>query len=95
MVFGWGPGKATANIKKHGVDFREAGTVFDDAFSETFPDGLHSKGERRFLTIGMSARHRVLVVAHTENGDTIRIISARPVTRRERKYYEEQERKSK
>jgi uncharacterized DUF497 family protein len=76
------------------VDFREAGTVSGDEFSETFPDALHSKAERRFLTIGMSARHRVLVVAHTEDGDTIRIVSARPVTRRERRYHEEQERRS-
>jgi len=94
VVFAWDPGKATANVEKHGVDFREAGTVFDDPLSTTFPDGDHSKSERRFLTIGMSAHRRLLVVAHTDDDDTIRIVSARPVTRRERKFYEEDERES-
>lgn len=89
MVFGWGSDKAAANLKKHGVDFREAATVFDDPLSATFPDSDHSISERRFLTIGMSAPGRLLVVAHTEQGQTIRIISARPVTRHERKFYEE------
>ena len=89
MVFAWDPEKAAANLEKHGVDFREGGTVFDNPLSTTFPDEDHSTAERRFLTIGMSARRRLLVVAHTEGGETIRIISARPVTRRERKFYEE------
>jgi hypothetical protein len=73
----------------HGVDFREAATVFDDSLSTTFPDVDHSVGERRFLIIGMSAPGRILVVSHTETGDTIRIISARTATRRERRFYEE------
>ena len=90
MVFTWDPAKAAANLKKHGVDFREAATVFDDPLSTTFPDDDHSISEHRFLTIGMSAPRRLLVVAHTEEGQTIRIISARPVTRREREFYEEE-----
>lgn len=89
MVFAWDPDKAATNLKKHGVDFREAATVFDDPLSTTFPDDDHSTSEHRFLTIGMSAPGRLLVVAHTEQGETIRIISARTVTRRERKFYEE------
>jgi uncharacterized protein len=55
VVFAWDPGKAAANLKKHGVDFREAATVFDDALSTTFPDSDHSTSKHRFLTIGMSA----------------------------------------
>jgi uncharacterized DUF497 family protein len=82
------PQKAAANLSKHGVDFREAATVFDDPLSATFPDSDHSTLEQRFLTAGMSASLRVLVVAHTEQGDTVRIISARLVTRRERQFYE-------
>lgn len=89
MVFTWDPEKAAANLEKHGIDFREAATVFDDPLSTTFPDDDHSTSEQRFLTIEMSAPGRTLVVAHTEQGETIRIISARPVTRRERKFYEE------
>jgi uncharacterized protein len=82
--------KASANLKKHGVGFREAATVFTDAFSMTFPDRDHSVGQRRFITIGSSMLGRVLVIAHSEVGDTIRIISARPATRHERKFYEEE-----
>jgi uncharacterized DUF497 family protein len=87
--FTWDPKKAAENLKKHGVDFREAATVFDDPLSTTFPDPDHSAGERRFLIVGNSAPGRILVVSHTESGDTIRIISARTATRRERKFYEE------
>lgn len=90
MTFAWDEAKAAANLRKHGVDFREAATVFGDALSTTFSDVDHSVRERRFLTIGVSAAGRVLVVAHTEVGDTIRIISARPATVRERRFYEEE-----
>jgi len=90
VTFAWDPKKAAENLKRHGVDFREAATVFDDSLSTTFPDNDHSSGERRFLIIGMSALSRILVVSHTENGDTIRIITARLTTRRERKFYEEE-----
>lgn len=89
MRFSWDPKKAEANRTIHGVDFREAATVFEDPLSTTFPDIDHSVGERRFLIIGLSARARVLVVSHTESADTIRIISARRATRRERRFYEE------
>ena len=91
MKFAWDPSKAEENLKTHGVDFREAATVFDDLLSTTFPDVEHSVGERRFLIIGQSATGRILVVSHTETGDTIRIISARTATRREQRFYEEDE----
>ena len=89
MTFTWDPNKATANLKKHGVDFREAATVLDDPLSTTFPDEEHSSSERRFVMVGTSARGRVLVVVHTDDGAAIRIISAREATRGEQKFYEE------
>ncbi|HEX4603488.1 MAG TPA: BrnT family toxin [Candidatus Angelobacter sp.] len=89
MIFIWDVRKAAANLKKHGTDFHEAATVFDDSLSTTFPDTDHSENEQRFLTIGQSVHRRVLVIAHTEEGDTIRIISARKATRRELNFYEE------
>jgi uncharacterized DUF497 family protein len=88
--FTWDPKKADANRKKHGVDFREAATVFGDPFSVAFPDPNHSVGESRFLIIGISALGRVLVVSYTEAAaDIIRIVSARNATRHERTFYEE------
>ena len=89
MRFEWEPDKATANLKKHRVGFHEAATVLEDALSTTFPDEAHSAEETRFVTIGASTRGRVLVVAHTERDDSIRIISARRATRRERGFYEQ------
>ena len=89
MTFTWDVKKAAANFKKRGVDFREAATVFDDPLSTTFPDHDHSCSQQRFLTVGMSAQGRILVVSHTEIGDRIRLISARDTTRRERRFYEE------
>jgi uncharacterized DUF497 family protein len=89
VIFAWDSGKAAANLKQHGVDFREAATVFDDPLSTTYPDIDHSSVERRFVMIGASAPKRVLVVAYTERDEAIRIISARPATRRERRFYEE------
>jgi len=89
VTFTWDARKAGTNFRKHGVGFREAATVFYGPLSITFPDDDHSEFESRFLTIGRSARERVLIVAHTEEDDTIRIISARPATRRELKFYEE------
>lgn len=91
MRFTWDPKKAEDNLKTHGVDFREAATVFEDPLSMTFPDVDHSVGERRFLIIGMSVPGRIIVVSHTETGDTIRIISARATTPHERRFYEEGE----
>lgn len=90
MTFAWDPQKADENLKKHGVDFREAATSFDDTLSMTFPDEGHFVGERRFILIGMSVLGRILVVAHTEiAAGSIRIISARSATRHERTFYEE------
>jgi len=89
MIFEWDPPKAESNIKKHGVDFHEATTVFGDPLSATFPDPNHSRAEFRFLTIGMSLRGNLLIIAHTDRGDKIRIISARISTKLEKKYYEE------
>jgi hypothetical protein len=90
VVFTWDPKKAASNLRKHQVDFHEAATVMSDQLSTTFPDLDHSTHELRFLTVGMSRRNRVLVVAHTDVGETVRIISARRATRRERRFYEEE-----
>ncbi|HXU44137.1 MAG TPA: BrnT family toxin [Thermoanaerobaculia bacterium] len=89
MRFAWDPVKAAANLKKHGVSFYEAASVLKDPLSTTFPDRGPSALERRSLTVGMSQSGRMLVVAHAERGKTIRIISARPTTRRERGFYEQ------
>ncbi len=91
MEFLWDPRKDAANRRKHGVGFREAATVFGDPLAVTFPDVDHSVSEQRFLSVGASASGRLLVVAHLESGSTIRIISARPVTARERRFYEEKD----
>jgi len=89
LQFEWDPAKAAENLAKHGVSFEEAATVFRDTFSATGLDPDHSIDEERFVIFGVSTAGRLLVVAHTERGDTIRIISARPATPGERKIYEE------
>lgn len=89
MQFEWDPKKAATNLRKHGVPFDEAATVFQDDLSLTGGDPDHSVGEERFVTFGVSSAGRLLVVSHTERGNRTRIISARPVTRAERKLYEE------
>jgi uncharacterized protein len=89
MEFLWDPKKAATNFRKHGVSFEEASTVFRDVLSVTGPDPDHSVGERRFITFGCASGGRLLVVAHADEGATIRMISARPATRQERKIYEE------
>ena len=89
MTYEWDPVKAAANARKHHVSFDEAATVFLDPAALTLLDPDHSEAEHRVLTIGRSARQRVLLVAHTERDDRIRIISARRATRREREQYEE------
>ena len=88
MEFQWDPEKAKRNRKKHRVSFEEAVTVFYDSLAATFDDADHSIGERRFVTIGFSSRGRLLVVSHSERGEAIRIINARPATARERKRHE-------
>lgn len=78
-----------SNLKKHGVSFAEAASVFCDPLSLTFPDPDHSEDEERFITIGMSEAGRVLLFAHADRAGAIRIISARKANRAERNYYEE------
>jgi uncharacterized protein len=85
----WDPRKRVNNRRKHRIDFDEAATVLADPLGTTFPDPDHSEGEERYLTVGLSVRGRVLVVAHADAGEVIRIISARRATRRERSFYEE------
>jgi uncharacterized protein len=87
--FDWNPQKAASNLKKHGVSFREALTVFGDPLAQTFPDELHSEGEDRSITLGLSSRHRLLFVSHQETDNSIRIIGARRVTASEKQAYEE------
>jgi uncharacterized DUF497 family protein len=86
--FEWHRAKAQENLRKHRVSFDEAVTVFYDPLSATFDDEDHSADEVRFITVGYSARGRLLIVAHTERGATVRIISARRATARERKRHE-------
>jgi uncharacterized protein len=90
MRFVWDPKKAAANTRKHEVSFEEASTAFADDLAVTGADPDHSVGEPRWITFGVSSRRRLLVVSHTEEEeDIIRVISARPATRAERKMYEE------
>ena len=89
LEFEWDPRKAELNLKEHGVSFDEATTVFRDTLSITIADPDHSDSENRFVDIGMSHRGQLLVVSYTERKDRIRVISARPPTRAERKSYEE------
>lgn len=91
MQFEWNPDKANLNLKKHGVSFNEASTVFNDPLSITFPDPDHSFGEERYVIIGVSSASRILIVSHTDRSDRIRIISAREATRNERRFYEDGE----
>lgn len=89
MRFEWDSAKAAANLRKHGVSFDEAVTVFFDPLAASFPDPDHSVGEFREITVGFSAASRLLVVCHTDRvGITVRLISARPATRAERKRHE-------
>jgi hypothetical protein len=87
--FEWSPEKARFNLQKHQVDFEEAATIFDDPEFITFLDEEHSGDEERYITIGFSNKNRILLVAHTERKDTIRIISARKATKNEEKFYQE------
>lgn len=86
--FEWSQEKASSNIKKHGVSFDEAVTVFWDENALIINDPDHSEDEDRFILLGMSENLRVLVVIHCERGNTIRLISARTATKQERKQYE-------
>jgi len=88
MNIEWDPSKAKSNLKKHGISFEEAATALNDPMSATGVDPDHSISEDRYITFGLSERGRLLVVSHTEEGDTIRIISARKASKGERELYE-------
>ncbi len=87
--FEWDERKADNNLKKHGISFNEAMTVFEDPLCLTFDDPIHSNSEQRYLTIGYSCQNRLLLVINTERERNIRVISARKVTKNERKIYEQ------
>jgi len=87
--FEWDPRKAQVNIREHRVSFEEAETAILDELSKTTLDPDHSLTEHRFITFGVSARRRLLVVCYTHRLESIRIISARTATKREREFYEE------
>jgi uncharacterized DUF497 family protein len=89
LKLSWDPVKAASNLIKHGVSFAEAGSVFEDPLSQTGADPDHSLWEQRYITIGMARTMRLLAVAHTDREESVRLISARPVTRTERRRYEE------
>jgi uncharacterized DUF497 family protein len=88
MAYQWNPEKATAKLRKHGIDFADAVSVFSDDLAITIPDERFD--EERLVTIGMDGLARVLVVVYTLRGDEIRLISARKATRQEREQYEEE-----
>ena len=87
LEFEWDPGKAEANRRRHGIEFLDAVIVFDDDRGITLPD--ESPSEERYVTFGMDAQRRVLAVCYAIRGNTIRIISARKATSRERAQYED------
>jgi uncharacterized protein len=91
MHFDWDEKKNQANIRKHGISFEEAQTVFFDPLAKVASDPDHSRGEARFFAVGYSAQHRLLLVVHCfrENEELIRIVSARKLTNSERKQYED------
>jgi uncharacterized DUF497 family protein len=89
MIFEWDENKSRANLKKHGVSFEEAKTVFGDPLSLTIGDPDHSVNEMRFVDIGVSDRSRLLLVSYTERGNRIRLISSRLALPAERTMYEE------
>ena len=89
MTFEWDSRKATANLRKHAINFEDAATIFLDPLATTFPDPDHSLDESREITIGYTMKGQLVFVSHCERGKGIRIISARPATRTERDQYEE------
>ncbi len=91
LRFEWDREKAEGNLKRHGVTFSEASTVFNDPFSRTAPDTVHSIGEERFWTIGLANEGRLIIVSHLDEEDVVRIISARAASSHERRSYEEEQ----
>ena len=89
LHFEWSPEKSDINIKKHGIDFHEAASVFDDLDALVIPDPIHSETEERFIIMGLSFYARLLVVVHCTRGEDerIRLISARKATKNEHKQY--------
>ncbi|MBK9215880.1 MAG: BrnT family toxin [Chloracidobacterium sp.] len=88
MQFEWDQEKAALNLRKHGVGFDEAKTVWDDLFHIDLFDHLHSVDENRFLMVGESSSGRLLIISYTERENRVRIISVRELTPRERRDYE-------
>ncbi len=86
--FEWNRDKASSNLHKHRVSFEEAVTVFYDPLAATFEDPDHSQDEHRSITVGYSARNRLLVVCHADRRGAVRVISARLATRHERNRHE-------
>jgi len=90
MNFEWDSEKAAQNFERHGISFEEAATAFGDPLSITIGDPDHSEAEDRYVLLGMTFRGRLVVVVHTDRGDSVRLISARLPTRRERQSYEQE-----
>lgn len=90
LFFEWDPEKAQQNVEKHGVSFEEAATLFGDPLSLTIEDPLHSAAEQRWVTMGLTYKQRLVVVVHTDRGNSIRLISARKATRSEKREHEEE-----
>jgi uncharacterized protein len=89
IAFEWDPRKDSANQRKHGVSFAEASTVFGDPLSVTVADPDSVIDEERFVIVGMSSQRTLLIVVHTIRYERIRLISARPATKHEKRNYEE------
>ena len=89
MKFEWDKNKAAQNLSKHKISFDEAKTAFDDPLYVDFYDPDHSVEEHRYIRIGYSAQHRLLIVSYTERKNAIRLISAREATKKEREAYKE------
>jgi len=90
LDFEWDSEKAAANLQRRGIGFPEASTAFGDPLSITIADPDHSDEEQRYLLLGLTFSGRLVVVSHTDRGAAVRIISARPATRRERRTYEQE-----
>jgi uncharacterized DUF497 family protein len=95
VFYEWDPAKAAENLRKHGVSFMEAASVFLDPLAMTYPDPDHSADEDREITLGFSNKSRIIFVSHCERDTRIRLISARKVTQREKLQYEKKNRQQK